>query len=76
MSESSNIEMASVGSSFIAKVGYCQASGVLRIEFQESGVYDYQNVSQTVYDGLMKASSKGEFFSRCIKKKFAYRKIN
>lgn len=76
MSKTSNIEMVAADSSSVARAGYCHASEVLRIEFHKGKTYDYQGVTLGVYDGLMKAHSKGTFFHEHIKNKFNYRKVN
>jgi len=62
------MEMISVTSSNLAAVGYDYDNAVLRIQFLNGGVYDYQGVSSDVYEGLLAAGSKGQFFDQFIKK--------
>jgi hypothetical protein len=62
------MEMTAVSSSNIAAVGYDFDSATLRIQFLHGGVYDYQGVSSEVYDELMAAGSKGQYFDKFIKK--------
>ena len=63
-----------VRSSNLAAVGYDAESGILEIEFLDSGVYQYLDVPQSVYDGLMSAPSHGKFFHAHIRDKYRYTK--
>jgi len=56
-----------VQSSNLASVGYHPASSTLEIEFHSEGVYQYFGVPRDVYEGLMKAASKGSYFHHSIK---------
>lgn len=60
--------MISVTSSNLAAVGYDYDSATLRIQFLKSGTYDYYGVSSDVYEGLLAAGSKGQYFDANIKK--------
>ena len=62
------MERSPVESSNLASVGYEADSCTLEIEFHSGGVYHYFGVPLDVYQGLMSASSKGQFFDRNIKK--------
>lgn len=53
-----------VSSSNISSIGY--QNGVLEIEFHGGRVYQY-NVPQSIYNGLMSASSHGKYFAEYIK---------
>jgi len=67
----------SVSSSNIASIGYDANSRVLEIEFLNGSVYQYSSVPESLYNGLMNASSHGSYFDSYIKKGgFAYRRIN
>jgi len=68
---SGRIEMQSVSSSAIDAVGYSQATGELTIRFPSGNEYSYPNVPQSVYDGLMSASSKGRYFNEHIRYKYS-----
>ena len=61
------MKRAPVQSSNIASVGYDPATSTLEIEFHSGGVYQYLGVSREVYEGLMKAASKGSYFHHNIK---------
>lgn len=58
----------SVSSSNLASVGYDAENEILEIEFNHGGVYQYYDVPESVYRGLMSASSHGQYFDRNIKK--------
>ncbi|WP_416232877.1 KTSC domain-containing protein [Anaeromusa sp.] len=64
-----------VSSSNLSSVGYDPSSSVLEIAFNHGGIYQYTGVPQSVYTGLMQASSKGEYHHAHIKNSFPYRKI-
>lgn len=67
----------SVSSSNIASIGYDANRGVLEIEFLNGSVYQYSSVPESLYNGLINASSHGSYFDSYIKKGgFAYRRIN
>ncbi|KZX11337.1 hypothetical protein MBORA_15820 [Methanobrevibacter oralis] len=67
--------MTPVSSSNLESVGYDPSTETLRIKFLKSGLYEYYNVPQDVYDGLMAASSKGKYFHNNIKDKYPYTKL-
>jgi len=69
------VERVRVQSSNIRSIGYDTESMVLEIEFHDGGVYQYSNVPQHVYEGLMLASSKGSYFHQRIKGRYRYRKV-
>ncbi len=65
-----------VSSSNLASVGYDPVSMVLEIEFHSGGIYQYSNVPEAKYEGLMKAGSHGTYFDAYIKKGgYRFRKI-
>lgn len=65
--------MQPVSSSDIASIGY--DNGTLYIAFNSGGVYSYANVPTHIYQGLMSASSHGNYFHANIKNNYAYSKI-
>ncbi len=65
-----------VGSSNLSTVGYDPRLRVLEIEFHNGGVYRYSGVSQQVYDGLMGAGSKGQYFHAYIKGVYSYQRVS
>jgi hypothetical protein len=62
-----------VHSTNIVSVGYEAAAKVLEVEFQSGKVYQYLDVPESVYQDLMTASSKGEYFHDNILKEFDFR---
>lgn len=61
------MQMMSVSSSNLSAVGYDKESSTLRVAFHSGGIYDYPNTPESLYIGLMNASSKGEFHAAYIK---------
>lgn len=64
-----------VRSSNIRSVGYDPASGTLEVEFNSGGVYQYSGVAETIYQGFMRAASKGSYFHDHIKGRYPDRKV-
>jgi hypothetical protein len=62
-----------VNSSNLRSVGYM--GGILEIEFHSGGVYQYFNVPESIYLGLMAASSHGIYFHMFIKNRFGYARV-
>lgn len=62
------MERQCVSSSNIASIGYDSDSRVLEVEFLRGAVYQYYDVPQSIYDGLMAADSHGKYFVAYIKK--------
>lgn len=61
-------ELVPVNSSVIRAVGY--DGHTLTVEFHSGRVYDHPRVPHPVYDGLMRASSKGAYYNRHIRGRF------
>jgi hypothetical protein len=71
-----------VQSSNLSSVGYDPVQQILEVQFLQhpsktpGDIYDYSNVSQMVYDGLMQAPSKGHYLYEVIKRGgYAYTKV-
>jgi hypothetical protein len=64
-----------VSSSNIASVGYDADAAILEIEFNDGSVYEYYDVPESVYDGLMAASSHGKYFHGHIRDVYRFRRI-
>jgi hypothetical protein len=69
------MERTPVRSSNIRSVGYDLASRMLEVEFHSGGLYDYSGVPETIYQGLMRAASKGSYFQDHIKGRYPDRKV-
>ena len=57
-----------VESSNLASIGYDANQEILEIEFNHGGIYQFSHVPESIYKGLINASSKGQYFDRKIKK--------
>lgn len=64
-----------VSSTNVASVGYDQASMVLEVEYLNSLIYQYFDVPETVYNGLMSAASIGGYLSQYIKGNYRYTRL-
>jgi len=64
-----------VKSSNIRSVGYEASSSTLEVEFNSRSVYQYLNVPESKYEGLMNAASKGRYLNRNIKVRYKDIKI-
>jgi hypothetical protein len=62
------MERQYVSSSNIASIGFDPDHMILEIEFLNGAVYQYYDVPQSIYDGLMAADSHGKYFAAYIKK--------
>lgn len=62
------MERQYVSSSNIASIGYDPENMILEIEFLNGSVYQYYDVPQSIYEGLMAADSHGKYLSTYIKK--------
>jgi len=62
-------------STVIADIRYDQLNGDLYLRFVSGDLYKYKNVPAEVYEQLMKATSKGTFLNKSIKRNFDYQKI-
>lgn len=57
-----------MSSSNIASIGYDSISQILEVEFLNRAIYQYYDVPETLYDGLMSADSHGKYLNEYIKK--------
>ena len=64
-----------VKSTNIRSIGYEHESNTLEIEFHSGGIYQYFNVPQASYNGLMSASSRGSYFHKYIKDNYKWTKV-
>jgi hypothetical protein len=67
---------APLDSSMIASVGYDGANRTLEIELADAHLYQYFQVPEPVYKGLLDAPSAGSYFHRFIKDKFSFKRIS
>lgn len=62
------MERKCVSSSNIHSIGYDVSSSILEVQFLNGSIYQYFNVPQSLYLGLMSAASHGEYLDAYIKK--------
>ena len=65
-----------IQSSNLKSVGYDTDKKILEVEFQGGGIYQYDKVSQIVFEEFMTAESKGRYFHANIKNKFAHTRVD
>ena len=70
-----NMIREEVKSTNIRSIGYEPESSTLEIEFHSGGIYQYFNVPQTSYNGLMSASSHGSYFHKYIKDNYRWTEV-
>jgi hypothetical protein len=66
---------APVSSSNLVSVGFDPHQQLLEIEFKAGTVYLYSGVPESIYRGLMGASSHGSYFHANIRGRFPYRRV-
>ena len=64
-----------VVSSNILSIGYDASTETLEIEFQTGAVYQYYNVPSSVFETLMAAPSKGQFFASQIRNSYPFARV-
>ncbi len=64
-----------VASSNIRSIGYDSQLAVLEVEFTSGDIYQYFDVPEHLYRGLMNAPSHGQFLNDYIKYSYRYQKI-
>ena len=64
-----------VSSSNVFSIGYDPQYSTLEVEFTSAEIYQYFNVPEHLYQGLMAAPSKGQFLNDYIKFSYRYQKI-
>jgi hypothetical protein len=67
--------MPQVQSSVMTFVKYDDEARELDITFTSGKTYRYREVPVEIYDGLLEAESKGEFFNDNIKDVFVYSEV-
>ncbi|HEX9013035.1 MAG TPA: KTSC domain-containing protein [Anaerolineaceae bacterium] len=70
------MERQPITSSSLRSVGYDQETKTLEIEFQTGKVYTYSEVPRKIYDDLMKAESRGQYFNHNIRDQFSGRRLS
>jgi hypothetical protein len=70
------MQRRTVSSTNIASIGYDAEHKILEVEFLDRSIYQYFDVPQSLYQGLISASSHGSYLATYIKKgRFTYKQI-
>jgi len=70
------MERKYVTSSNIASIGYDAEQMILEVEFNYGSIYQYFDVPESVYEGLMTADSHGKYLDAYVKKAgYRYEKL-
>lgn len=64
-----------VNSSTIAAIGYSKPRQILEVEFISGEVYQYLGVPESIYNGIMSASSRGHYLHYQVKGIYKFRKV-
>ena len=73
--ESAALKREQIESSGLVSVGYDEASETLEVEFPSGTVYRYYEVPKELFEQLMTAPSKGQFFNSEIRNSHRYRPL-
>ena len=61
------IEMVETGSSFIVSIGYDITRKMMFVEFKSGSIFAYKRIPKAIHNGLIAASSKGNFFNNNVR---------
>ena len=64
------MDMIPVKSTAIRAVGYDPATQRMKIAFVEGHTYDFCRVPQNIFDGLLRAGSKGRYYDTYIRDRY------
>ena len=70
------MNVIAVESSTLATIAYDRTHELLQLEFNSRALYQYFSVPVAIYEGLLQASSKGNYFNQAIRGKFPYSRIS
>jgi lysyl-tRNA synthetase class 2 len=65
-----------VESTILTMVAYDADRALLQLGFRDQDVYCYFDVPVDVHENLLRASSKGSYFNRFIRGRFAYARVS
>ncbi|MGO0792313.1 KTSC domain-containing protein [Herbaspirillum seropedicae] len=64
-----------VTSSNVTSVGYDPDSGTLEVEFHNGSIYQYFDVPEALYNGLIHADSVGGFLAAHVKGTYRFSRV-
>jgi lysyl-tRNA synthetase, class II len=65
-----------VQSTLLTTVAYDADRKLLQLGFRDQAAYRYFDVPADLHDNLLRASSKGSYFNRFIRGRFAYARVS
>jgi len=69
------VERTKLSSSAVVSAGYDALAQTLELEFPNGRIYQYFEVPLGTFEWLMRAPSKGAFFSRMIDQRYDFREV-
>src|SRR5438093_910075 len=69
------IKPIEVDSSSLASVGYSRRTKTLQIVFLKGGTYQFFDVPRPVFNAIVAANSKGQFFHEHIRDRYEFRRV-
>jgi KTSC domain-containing protein len=66
------MNVTAVESTTLATVAYDEVRELLQLEVRSQAMYQYFGVPAAVYEGLLRAPSKGSYFNEVIRGRFSY----
>jgi hypothetical protein len=66
------MKSVAVESTTLTHVAYDSDRQVLELEFRDRRIYQYCGVPPEVHDALLQATSKGHYFNRYIRGRYAF----
>jgi KTSC domain len=69
------MDRTSVESKTLVSAGYDVGTRVLELEFRSGEIYRYAAVPKAIYQALLNADSKGQFFNQNIRSCFSHTRV-
>jgi hypothetical protein len=63
-----------VASSTLTTITYDSRQEVLQLQFRDGSLYSYAGIPKAIYDALLRAPSKGQYFNSKIRGQFAHQR--
>ncbi|MGH1464244.1 MAG: KTSC domain-containing protein [Cognatishimia sp.] len=64
-----------VDSSNVSAIGYDEDSLTLQVEFNSGATYQYFDVPQQIFEGMLDAGSVGQYLNQHVKGVFRYSRV-
>ena len=64
-----------VDSSNVSAIGYDEDSQTLQVEFNSGATYQYFDVPQQIFEGMLDAGSVGQYLNQHVKGVFRYSRV-